>query len=904
MPPIPPVTPPPTAQFPENTSNTIANTALSVENPRISEGYNNSEPWYQLIPLCGFGGGANPTVWPNTQQHQLSDSGANVGVNGDGGTQTSRWTWSGTVVECVVTVTTVSNKTRITVSYQKISGGDLTPTWTGMLIKLHRPTWKGWSWATTGVAASGTLPIKPTASSPSLLTSGALTALALTNSAATVKKFTTTIVSGASNCFFYDYGRNTDDPVTINQFDRGYLLYVGSTGVTITTTPSTIVIDLNIPNGGNQDADSINSGGSRTVPTAAQGGQFTDLTWSKTVTAGSIRDWTTTQTARAGDLGYITRDGDDLRYGGKKIRLFGVNLTYAPLTDLTTGQIDTQVAEWAAMGMGLTWVTDPIDVDGGYYLAGVLRVHHSDSTQCLNSGGQHTVNTTKLGKLHYLIDKCARAGIFTELELNSAYGNSDTESNATKANSILPGATTISGYKQLVLFGCEGARADLATYTLAWLTVLNPYSGKPLAQDPCILEISYVNEEIPSGGAAGSTAEKAFTNAIFQAIDSNDFDITRQAHIDYLRDTVLPDYLAWCDALMVTIGYRGLTSAMNAFSRYTEFQGVRSGTNRPKHVDSAHHYWNEPFQSSPDVAHNQPPCVRVLDSLDNPLYGTSRTEYWKSGNNSLIVNEYNNDHPWIGVGEEDAVMACFGASDNFGALVKFAWSDSVAGITGIGAPAKYRLNTTPTRQLSMYILRNVFARRDVAVRNGKRPIEDSDGWIQFRDWAVNKWGQNLRIDTPKSKYFVGNAGDSVTLSGTLIELNYGDRQAVYITSKDDDKTIEGAERLLILHLTKVVAAGTVYPSPTQKGVTTYGTGTLRVPQAQARIVLSVSRPSIATVYPINADMTRGTALARRLTNGKLEIYLDNTSNPYMVYEVDIQPVNDSPLPLGGLYSGS
>lgn len=879
--------PDPTVDFPESTADVIVFSGLDVTDDRLSYLYQFGTRLGVLRPQVMLGSGVNPLNWQYKQQH-----GSNI--SGDSSSQSSTFDWSGRTITLTAAPTISSNKLRLTYTFQQTAGSQpLGVNWTGISLSLRRGTWAGYTLATSGVVSSQTLSPKPGATA-SHIVSGAITAISLIGAASLQRACLIEVISGDS-VYIVDHGTTLDSAASDSEED-GYGIFIGRTVSHINTVSSSIILDITLPGGTAPTASAYNVSATRTDP--ASGGQYTTVTWDNLVDDNSARDFTNTAPHRAGDLGRITKNGPDLYYGGKRIRLWGYNIAFTACTGCTSGQMITAAQRFSKNGMTLKLFTDP-DTGEEFWSAGIIRFHHTDADTALNSGGQHTVNTTAMYNMLYFVDILAQYGIFSTIDLHSMYGKAHPENNATKANSILSGATTISGYHGLVVLNLGNARADASGYINTFMTTTSPHTGRNLAGDPAIAYVHYFNEEIaphdtetPNNDAQGSAAEKSAINALFQAINATNFDIRDAAHLAYYV-AACTGYLAWADALMATVGYTGLTTALSNFEAgISAFDSMRQGTGREKHIESRHHYWNIPWSTSPTIAHQKPPSLYIPQ--DDPLKLFYSENDRVDGVVPLVLDEWNNVFPWDGAGEEDLIVSAIAAIRGFGAIIKFDWAASVAYLTTTSTPVQYSISADPLRVIAGVAMRNIYGRRDLLPLAQQAEVNDSTGWVGVTQFAINPWSHQFRINSPKSKAFGGYCGAYQTLDDVRIDLLTGNRQAVYLTSKDN-YPIEQAKTLIALHLTGQVRGGTVWTSPNRISYNSLGTTNIRLNQATAKVTIPVCSLTQATIFPLDVTGTREAPLSTQISNSNLVFTLDNRTNPTIAYEIDIKRLGGLPV---------
>ncbi|NRA38289.1 MAG: hypothetical protein HRU15_09130, partial [Planctomycetes bacterium] len=197
--------------------------------------------------------------------------------------------------------------------------------------------------------------------------------------------------------------------------------------------------------------------------------------------ATSMADW---QGEEAGSKGRIKRKGSDLFYGGKEIKLWGLNVCYgrgcAPPKEVS----DLRADFYAKNGINAVRLHKYADGSGG---SGILV---KDSMTELDAAA--------LDRMDYFIAALKKRGIFVKLSptfgsLSIAANEYDTISCASAFGAKPKGGRRLKTGGSIFMMS---EMQDLQIkQTLNVLNHKNPYTGLTYAEDPAIMLIELVNEE-------------------------------------------------------------------------------------------------------------------------------------------------------------------------------------------------------------------------------------------------------------------------------------------------------------------------------------------------------------------------------------------------------------------------
>lgn len=838
----------------EETLDTICLTGKSAFDNRYNDLFHAGDHIGWMSPVCFFGTGSSPADWQYTQ--------GNGTVSGSAWPLSSTFTWSSSTITLIVTPSIVSNKLRITVTMQATAGPDLATKFAGIRINLNRAQWAGFAYSTTGVVNSGTLPVTPGASKSVILSSIAATKFSIAGDGSH-RKIDVEPNAASVDCYLVDEGTTGAA--------GDFRLYIGLDNHTIlAASQTTFYVDISIPGGSAQDANSYSIDGTRTIPDNGAGGQYTELgSWTSAITASGILDLSSKAPLFNVPGARLKRNGRRLEYNGSVVKLSGGNIAFGATTGVTTGEIDARVPEFARRGIR------------------IVRLHHIDDIGGLcDSNPSTAINATKLDKIHYWIYKLAQAGILFTLDLYSIR-----TIHASEANAIVPGASAITSFKTLCALNCPGAIANLQTFTSNLLLSRNPYTGNLVGQEPTLAYLDLNNEDISSSATApGNADEISYINTRHTAEVGGTWDLSTERTRNWIASN-MRQFNSTMRAYVRGLGCQALLTHLSNFNQDAyrgAFEDLRANA---VDVETRHQYWNIPWTSSPFTAHNQTISDRA------GAYGRS---WWSEQPRSLeaerdtplIVDEANCLAPWPGRNELGMVFGAIAGLESWDGVLVF---DIAAGTSSLNsAPqtlAQYSIWTDPLRDSSWWIpVWALLVRGDMPARASQAAV-DSGGWVGFTNVARNSQTRASRVITAGFKGYSGEAGTSHDCGGFKATILTGTRACVWACAMayPSAPDIGSATSILVFHGTDLQMGGSVYNNARGNVLASIGSNGHRVYQGTCQIDLATANPAGTVVYRLNSAGTRGATVPVTVVNGRAQFVLDNNTTPTFFYEVVVTP---------------
>lgn len=383
-------------------------------------------------------------------------------------------------------------------------------------------------------------------------------------------------------------------------------------------------------------------------------------------------------------------------------------------------------------------------------------------------------------------------------------------------------------FKRLVLTH-EGAFSNYCAFAHRWLTHVNKYTKRRLADEPALALLAFVNE-----GHLETKGEAAKADA--------ELEMKFSARVaDFLRNE---------------IGTKALLSDMSAGMEDEAFRVVRE-SDAYDYVDE-HYYCDHP--NFPETPWKLP--ARVLG--ENPLRTWSGIGFQRKLANVRVKGKpfVMTEWDWTGgFGYRSAaglVVGSVASADAWNGLWRFNFANSVweamhSEQCGIGF---FSIAGNPHTQAGERAVMTLFGRGDLL-------SEDS--------FVADKAKGSFMVDTPRTAGGFVESGEIRT--STLVARISGGSAAVWATSLDA-RPIAESRRILLSHLTDIQNTGETYADESRCLLKKWGKVPHLMRTGKAKVALRVG-PGEYEAWALAAD---GTRLAKipmsRTENGRLAITLD------------------------------
>ena len=215
--------------------------------------------------------------------------------------------------------------------------------------------------------------------------------------------------------------------------------------------------------------------GCRPATVVAAGDDWVPFGYKKDIVAGSALDFSGMGfcEAPAGKYGWLRAVGGHFEFEnrpGVVQRFYGVNLC-GDATCPEKSVTDQLVRRLVRLGYN------------------TIRIHHHESSLVEGSADNRAFNAENLDRLDYLIARAIENGLYVTTDLFVS------RPVTWKAIGIdRPGKMSGNEYKSLLVLGHPGAFEDWRRFAAQWLRHVNPYTGRPLAEEPALVTLGLVNE--------------------------------------------------------------------------------------------------------------------------------------------------------------------------------------------------------------------------------------------------------------------------------------------------------------------------------------------------------------------------------------------------------------------------
>ena len=417
------------------------------------------------------------------------------------------------------------------------------------------------------------------------------------------------------------------------------------------------------------------------------GKDWKELGFTNNVKKGSPLDFSFMLDAPAGKYGFVfaAQDGT-LRFEKapkKRLKLHGTNVCFG---------VNAPPKEWAEK------MADHFAALG--YNA--VRFHHYDSTLInKKAGNSTTLDKDAMDRFDYFVSVLIKKGFYLSTDFYSA-------------RSFDPQEGFPKGVSPKVLFVLDPkARENLKTFIRNFVTHVNPYTGRPLAEEPALVSVNLINEDNLNWIWNTSTLSRKLFTEKFQEYKKanncpNAMAETSDRHfmnflIKLQRDTHKELY-DFCKnelkmkALLTSCNYQAQTYLVDLRSRM-DFAD--------NHMYHAHPvFGGKAWQSKAMYTQESP--IASLAALPRTLMSSRITQmsYW--------MTEYNYCKPNRSRHEGAALTGAYCALQDWDAIFRFTYAHQMERAMGINPQSEmFDAAVNPIMQLSDRVIAAMFLRGDV-----------------------------------------------------------------------------------------------------------------------------------------------------------------------------------------------
>ncbi|WFB36267.1 hypothetical protein P3T73_00630 [Kiritimatiellota bacterium B12222] len=564
-----------------------------------------------------------------------------------------------------------------------------------------------------------------------------------------------------------------------------------------------------------------------------------------------------------------------------------------------------------------------------------VRFHHHD---VMLFGGwdqkDYVIDAAQLDKLDYLFYTMKEQGLYITTELYQM------------RHAFSPEVQQLIGsdqmlFKSMVPFS-EVAMNDWKQFAKDLLGHKNPYTGLTWAEDPALIGVCPINEDgiwvqisKPLIKDLATTAFAAKYPGISPEADPTLFN-------QFIAETQIASDREMRRYLKEELGFQGLVTGSN----WMIFEAQIPIRSEYDYVDN-HGYWDHP--KFPEKSYQLPAtftqksATAALAQIPRHLFLT------KVKGKPFAVTEYNYSMPNKFRSEGGALMGSYAARQDWDALYRFGWSHSENDVLKVSVPTRssstFNICSDPINRLSEAFVYVLWLRGDVPPFTSeavytvgqevfdaevpyKRPAQFSDTpsllgldkriSSQYIDEEVpeeinaefmlaeksdsydsNDGGVlsllqaegNLSIITPYSK--------AIVLQTESADMNFisefsGGPASVLATSRDG-KTLELSNRILVIHLTDILAEDMKFDSLNRYSFLGKGKLPHLIRTGTATLLLPDDGQGSVQVFAVAIDGTRQGEVPFERKEGNLIVQLDTTPKDAparMVYEIIKTPAQD------------
>jgi hypothetical protein len=563
-----------------------------------------------------------------------------------------------------------------------------------------------------------------------------------------------------------------------------------------------------------------------------------------------------------------------------------------------------------------------------------VRVHHYDNGCVAGTGDPARLNADNMARLDALLAACFKRGLYVTTDLYVSRTVTWRDLGEPRDDWLDKQA-----FKGLVAV-YEPAFRNWAAFARAFLTHVNPRTGRRYADEPGMPFIALINEGAIGYRDAGFLGHPA-TKAAWQAWAKE-----HGARFGALPDAPPADmsgrpgaacaaFIADIEGRMVTrmkaflrdeIGCRALISNDNCGAHYTPAQAVRGALY--DYVDD-HFYVDHP-------RFPEPPRWRLPSACGNanPARAASpqpcQTAFTRLADKPFTVSEFNFAAPGMYRGAGGIMTGAMAALQDWSAVWRFAYSHSLDNLfsreTAVGY---FDVGTDPLGQASERASLCLFLRGDLppaeerlayAVNDpGTNAVRVAPPWSRAAwsaqvatftgdappsGWRGVAWGADrppaatnrpcafaldrargaFTLDTPRT---CGGFAESGRIAAGPLTADIRGAPATVWVSALDRAPVPASARLLLTHLTDVQNTGITYADAERKILLDWGTPPCLVRVGSAALSLALDAPERYTVYALATSGRRLGKVSARVEDGKLRFTaaVADAGGARMLYEI-------------------
>jgi len=411
-----------------------------------------------------------------------------------------------------------------------------------------------------------------------------------------------------------------------------------------------------------------------------------------------------------------------------------------------------------------------------------------------------------------------------------------------------PGIPQLQEYKELVTTN-EAAFADYLAWARAFMTHVNPITGRDLAHEPALRFLCLINE-----GNVGNFKRERPEGWEQLAADNERRFFRRMKRI--LREE---------------IGYSGMLGNLNGWTYPDAYWPVIA--DEYDFMDR-HTYWDHPIYMG--KKHSLPSRMVGV----HPVFGwriLEKIEAKRIKDRPLMVSEWSGSAPGHCRGLASVSMGAFAGSKGWSGVWHYCWGSFAKGNDTAYAPGQ------PARPLSYWDLS-----RDPLAFAAERAVTAFLGRGDADEKTVRNEDAKRRqvtIATPRTCACYAVSG---SCSAGALTCSDFDGEATVFATAVDGLPLASSRRILVTHLTDLQNTGTDYRDADRKILKEWGTLPHLVKRGRCEISLATA-PGTWKCYRLETDGSRRNDVTLRLDGGKIAFVADTAADPTnatILYELE------------------
>jgi len=423
------------------------------------------------------------------------------------------------------------------------------------------------------------------------------------------------------------------------------------------------------------------------------GPDWQPLDFEHDVEPGSLLDFSFLVDAPAGKHGHlVARDGHFYfeNRPGQRVRLFGTNLNYA------TNFIDRELADRLARRLAA-------------YGYNAVRLHHYDALLLrANAANSHDIDPEKLDRLDHLFAALKARGLYINIDLFS------TRSFAAGEIDGVPSRVR-NGIKPAVAVSPSAQRA-WERFAHALLTHRNPYTGLTWAEDPALVGICPVNENVLSATWASASSDvsiaQLYQRRFAEWLEANKLAPANErdrslTFARFLSERQEASRSAISSFLKNELGVRAPLTDVN----HRDYKPLGLVRDRLDYVD-IHRYWDHPNFAGPQwglpYLHLDASAITRAAELPRQLFPARIVGL------PFASTEFNYTYPNRHRAEAGPLFGAYAALQDWDAIYRFAYNGNL--VDHLAAPSpimSFNSSNDPVATLTDRLLALLFLRGDV-----------------------------------------------------------------------------------------------------------------------------------------------------------------------------------------------